>query len=190
MKKLKNWLGQLRLYSLVDLWLLLAVATNNNVRIVGGLLLHIAFLLMLENMHRDRGRVAFPSVYFPLTLLVGMIAYENMLYAVAYIFLSWIYSRKKIKPFGLFSPITRGIQTWILIGGISGSQVPLAISVGLLMMLRNLMGDVRDVNKDRTEKVQTLPVIIHLSGNYPRVHQYTVHATTLIWWLMNNPAAS
>lgn len=59
-KAVINYVGQLRMYSLVDMALLCAVLSHDVVRIVGVLLWWLGFLVYLEGEHRDSGRRLWP----------------------------------------------------------------------------------------------------------------------------------
>ena len=112
MKRLMNHVGQLRLYSFVDLVLLLIAARATSSQLAGGLLLWVGFLLYLENGHRHSCREPFIPYCWVGIWLVGFALFPHA-FALAFILLSIAYTRKKWGYWGLVAPIVRGLQSYV-----------------------------------------------------------------------------
>lgn len=181
-KVVQNYLGMLRLYTLVDLILQLLAVHAGARDMVGATGLWVGFLAYLEWLHRDRGRLAVPA-----WLWVGLWGFGLGAYfrpeGIVFCALSLIYAAKIFPFFGLISPMMRGMQNWILLGGIGGYQTWLVWAAFGLTGLRNLVGDWRDLDKDRERGTKTIPLALGFTREWPRAHLWAVHATTFVWWL-------
>lgn len=176
-----NYIGQLRLYSLVDLLLLLQATQVTPTAMVGAISLWLGFLVHLESEHKDRGRQAWTSGFWALLLLIGLGLYGRI-EGLAFAGFSYLYSKKKVGKMGLVTPIIRGLQTLVLVGGLVGYQTALPWLAGSLITVRNWLGDWRDIEKDRAEGIVTWPVVWQLKPPIPQIHLLAVIATSTIWW--------
>ena len=181
MIKLINYLGQLRLYSLVDLILLLIAAKASNYELIGALLLHISFLIYLESRHKHKYRENIPNIIWIILLIMGIFFYKKI-EVVFFMLFSILYTNKTNKNFGSFSPFYRGLQYFFLIGGIAGYSSIITWLALLLMFIRNFTGDLRDVSKDRVDKMITLPIVFGIKNDIKYIHFIFIVITSIIWW--------
>jgi hypothetical protein len=176
-----NYLGQIRLYSLADLILLLIAANTTAPQLIGAISMHIGFLIYLENYHHHSYRKRFPKyLWIPITIL-GMILYQQP-DGLLFILFSYLYTKKNNKHLGPYSPLFRGLQHLFLIGGLMGYTNYLPWLACLISSIRNFVGDLRDIEKDRRE-TKTLPMVIGFTKNIKYGHLICLPVTSLIWWL-------
>jgi 4-hydroxybenzoate polyprenyltransferase len=183
MKTFLNYLGQLRLYSLVDLILLLVALQTEIYQLVGAVMLHITFLAYLESRHAHNYRAKVPGSVSYILSIVGLIFYrkvEGFLYLVT----SYLYT-KKTKDLGRMSPFFRAIQNFFIVAGIVGYVSSIPYIVAVIFFLRNLIGDFRDIEKDKMEGVKTIPVILGLKKSIAHIHLLATMATSVIWWIIS-----
>lgn len=174
-------IGIIRIYSLVDLVLLLVASKAISLQFIGAILVWLAFLFFLEWKHRHSYRVVPPYLLWVLLALIGLILYptvETLLFFAC----SYMYSLKINGRFGIISPVFGGLNRFFLIAGITGYAIALPWVVFVAILLRNLLGDVRDAGKDAKEGLKTFPVLVGLRTNVPYIHMYGVVGTTLLWW--------
>lgn len=184
-QKFRNYLGQLRLYSLADLILLLLAAQASGWEMVGVLLLWIGFLFFLEDKHKHAYREPVkPAVWVGL-LLGGGIIYGRV-EAVLFIALAYLYSLKTRWRHGLYAPVARGLQSFFLVAGLVGYGVTLPWLALILTTIRNIAGDFRDTEKDRREKMITLPVQLGYQRGFPNIHLIALMLTSFVWWLVGD----
>lgn len=182
MEKFLNYLGQLRIYSLADFILLLLAAHATNSELWGAILLHIGFLAYLEHCHAHSYRNRIPLAV-PIVLgLTGLSLFSNPVGAGGFIVFSLLYSFKNKKYLGIFSPVARGLQFLFLIYGLTGSFTELAWLAFGALLVRNFLGDMRDVAKDRREGIMTLPVSLGFKRNWTHAHLAFLLLTTFAWW--------
>ncbi len=184
MKTLLNYIGQIRFYSLADLVLLLVALGTGTNQFIGALILHIAFLAYLENKHAHSYRTKIPSWTPWFLAIIGLILYggiEGFLYILA----SFLYTRKA-KGLGVLSPLFRGLQSFFIIAGIVGYFNLITYVASALFILRNLIGDFRDIEKDRKEGMRTIPVILGLTKNIKHFHLIATIFTSTIWWSISS----
>jgi hypothetical protein len=179
-KKLLHYIGILRLYSLVDLLLLLLAVRLSSQAVIGSILLWIGFLFLLEARHQHEYREGVPSWLAGLFFVVGLVVFGHWAEGLAFIGLSFIYSLKNGGTWGALSPIIRGLQPMALVMAVVSG--PLLWWIGGLTMLRNFLGDVRDARKDKKEGLKTVPVLLGISFNAKYIHLVGVMGTTLVWW--------
>jgi 4-hydroxybenzoate polyprenyltransferase len=182
METVKNYIGQLRIYSMIDLILLLYISGVDTPNFLGSIILHVAFLSYLEAQHKDNGRKKIPHIVWLILMFVGVFFYQNTLSVTGYIISSFFYTLKKKGFWGKYSPIMRGLQNFFIIGGIVGFLNPLSIVSFVALSLRNLTGDFRDVTKDRSEHVRTIPVLLGIKKDCKKIHLLAIFMTTLLWW--------
>lgn len=176
-----NYIGQLRLYSLVDLVFFLVAAGADSREFIGILFLWVGFLAFLESAHKHGYRANVPRWVPYLLYLVGFILFPTA-EAVAFIVLGYFYAKKKEGGFAAVSPLVRGLQSLVLIGGVVGYGSVLPIIAGIATGIRNFLGDVRDVKKDKEEGMNTIPVLMKIKNGMPYIHLYAVMATSTIAW--------
>ncbi|MFT7615504.1 MAG: hypothetical protein ACI8Y7_000318 [Candidatus Woesearchaeota archaeon] len=176
-----NVIGQLRLYSLADLILVLAALQTTSRIGLGVILLHISFLLYLELIHKDSGRSMLPKYSFAPFLIIGFWLVPHIA-ILGYVVFSLFYILKKQWHFGAFSPLSRAVQHYFLFVPMIGLWNPLLVFVIPLIILRNFAGDLRDVVKDSHEGVQTLPVLLGIKKDYSYAHFVMLLVTTTVWW--------
>ncbi len=181
---LRNYIGQLRLYSLADLVLLLVACRASTLQLLGSVALWLSFLLLLEEQHRHEGRRPFPKGLWLAPLAFGCLLYGRV-ETVVFVALSYLYGLKTVGRWAMISPFLRGGQTLVLVGGILGYQDPLVWIAAALITLRNFLGDIRDIEKDSKASLQTWPVIWKMQGR-KRVHLIGLLATSLVWWRFTN----
>ena len=179
--KFFNYIGQLRIYSLVDLILLLYVAGADRYEFIGALLLHVGFLAYLESRHKHsyRENVSLWLSFF--FVIPGAVLYRHIEFLV-YLIFSYLYTLKTEKYLGILAPFFRGFQYLFLIGGIMGYGNNLIWLIVFIAFIRNLLGDVRDVKKDKKERLMILPVVFGWKKGFRYIHLLGVLATSFIVW--------
>ena len=176
-----NYLGQLRLYSYADLLLLLLALGASAAEIVQCSLLWFGFLIFLEWLHRDRGRLAWP--WYAWAAPWAAAATLDPTAALAPFFAVAIaYSHKKrFSLLAAVSPLLNGAIKGTLVVVIAPDEFAAIALVTAVTALRNLAGDFRDVVKDRTENVATLPVRLGLAKDMPVLYPLSLLATSILW---------
>ncbi len=183
MHKINNYIGILRIYSLVDLFLLLVAIKSNYYQFIGAILLHVGFLFYLEYKHDHSYRMKIPGLLWQIFIIFGLFFY-NRVEGLLYVLVSFLYT-KKTKKLGFLSPFMRGLQFFFIVGGITNFHSYLPYLAGILGFLRNLAGDFRDAGKDKKESMRTLPVIFGLNKNIKYVHLFALFLTTFVWWYVS-----
>jgi 4-hydroxybenzoate polyprenyltransferase len=180
MKTFVNYLGQCRIYSLIDLALLLFATKATPQEFVGVLFLHLGFLAYLEIKHAHSYRNIVPKWLCIGLFIIGIVLYPH-LEVLGFLVCSYLYTQKNKKPFGYFSPIARGLQYFFLVAGIIGYNSFLVWIVLVLVTIRNFVGDLRDVNKDKKEGMETLPAFFGIKKDIKYMHLVFVLITSLVW---------
>lgn len=181
MKTFLNYLGQFRLYSLVDLILLLIATQANTQVFLGVIFLHLGFLAFLETRHSHSYRNRLPKCVWIIFTIIGIFLYRHW-EVVAFLLISYLYTKKNHGYFASISPLLRGFQYFFLIAGIVGYHHPLSWIALATIFIRNFAGDLRDTTKDRDANMKTLPVLLGLNKNIPNIHLIAVLLTSVIWW--------
>ena len=184
MKKIKNYIGQLRIYSLADLALLLIAIQADTPQFIGAILLHIAFLAYLENKHHHPYRAKVPLWISYVLAIIGVVIYGRI-EGFIYLFFGLLYTQK-IKGLGFISPLLRGLQNLFIVAGIIGYYSPLTYIICGLLLLRNLSGDFRDIEKDKKDGMKTIPILIGLNKNIKYIHLIHTILTSIVWWYMSS----
>ncbi|OGE77881.1 MAG: hypothetical protein A2751_02445 [Candidatus Doudnabacteria bacterium RIFCSPHIGHO2_01_FULL_46_14] len=182
--KLKNYLGQLRLYSLVDLILMMFAATAPLGPIFGAVMLHVGFLAFLESRHKQPGREpVIGDLPWALCVLIGGTYFgaHHQNEIVLYLCCSIQYARKKDGRWGLLSPFFRGAQVFALTSPFADFRF--SVVAAIATAIRNALGDWRDVNADRYDAMKTWPVILGVKDDWHFLHLGATIATTWLWWL-------
>jgi hypothetical protein len=181
LRRFGNYLGQLRLYSYVDLALLLLAAGAATHQLWECSLLWFGFLVFLEWKHEDAGRARWPAWVWA-TLWAGALIFVQSPAAVPFIVLSVAYAYKKqIPTVAAYSFVLNGGLKTSLLLLIPGASLAFAGVVWAATSLRNLLGDFRDIEKDRPESVRTLPVRVGLQRDIKWLYPACLGATTLTW---------
>jgi len=178
---LLNLLGQIRTYSLIDLIILLIAIKADTFQLIGVVLLHLGFLLFLEYTHKHEYRMPFPKYLWVFLLLIGIFFYKSF-FVIGFLICSFFYTKKNLPNFGPYGPLLRGLQYYFLISGIIGFLSPVSFLAGGLLVLRNFAGDLRDITKDKKEKLKTLPIILGFNKDIKYIHLISMLLTTFIWW--------
>jgi len=180
-KRALNILGQIRLYSIIDLIFFSLALKADNPTIAGIILLHLGFIFYLEHTHKHSNREKLPQLVW-ITLTIAGIYYFNNIAVLGFLIFSFLYSHKNENYLGPFSSFFRGAQYYFLVAGVLGFTNPLAfLSMGLLIA-RNFTGDLRDATKDKREKMKTLPIILGFKKDFKHLHLIAILITTLVWW--------
>jgi hypothetical protein len=178
---LLNLLGQIRVYSLVDLILLLFAIKTNTFQLVGAILLHLGFLLFLEYTHKHKYRMLFPKYLWAFLFLIGIVFYKSF-FVIGFLICSFLYTKKNLPVLSPYSPFFRGLQIYFLTAGIIGFLNPACLLAGGLLGLRNFTGDLRDITKDKKEKLKTLPIVLGFNKDRKYIHLTALLLTSLVWW--------
>lgn len=181
MKKILNYLGQLRIYSLIDLVLMMYVVGARGQTLWGAVFLWVGFLAYLESRHDHVYRAKTPRGLWVVLMFLGLILFRKV-EGIGFIVAAYLYTQKNNKNYGIFSPFFRGLQSFLLVGGVAGFDSIFAWLALLLTFIRNLLGDFRDAGKDAKEGMQTLPILFGWRRNLPAVHLAGILGTTLVWW--------
>jgi 1,4-dihydroxy-2-naphthoate octaprenyltransferase len=179
MKNLKNYIGQIRLYSLIDLVLLLVVLKVNLLEFVGVIILHIAFLAYLESRHAHLYRAKVPKGIAYGLAMGGLFFYAKP-EGIAYLIFGFLYTQKN-KKLGCLSPVCRGAQYLFIVAGGIGYTTLFPYFVGILYFIRNLAGDFRDIEKDSKEGMKTLPIIFGFRKDIKHIHLIVTIVISLLW---------
>lgn len=182
MKKLLNYFGQLRVYSLLDVVVFATALTADRKEVLGVVLVWMGFIFYLEGVHKDRLR----SMVNPLVWLVFFVpsvfllpVYAPVLFMIFGVFYT---NKKRGKFWGATSIFWRAAQNFILALPFS---VFLAVLAFVLTALRNLVGDFRDAASDVESKASTLPVLLGAKRNQVwafYAHLGLVMLATIIWF--------
>ncbi len=176
-----NYIGQLRLYSLIDLFILLVAIKATTYEFLGVVLLHIGFLAFLEAQHRHTYRKTIPKYIWLIFTFIGFAFYGHM-EGIFFVICSYFYTLKTKKYFATVSPLIRGLQNFFLVAGIVGYNNKIIWLVLVLITIRNVCGDLRDIEKDRKENLKTLPIILGFKKNIKYIHLIATLATSLVWF--------
>jgi 1,4-dihydroxy-2-naphthoate octaprenyltransferase len=187
---LRNYVGQLRLYSYVDLVLLLMAGGAQSVRaFCGASLLWFAFLMYLETIHQDQGRLRWPRYAWVVVVLPGIMLLPDIR-VIGYTTCAALYAEKKRRPrVAAVSFIVNGSLKTVLVALAGSVSLRMGLTVLVATAVRNLAGDLRDVAKDRIEDVRTLPVRLGVRRGRPSAYPLCLAATTALWVVIG-PAPS
>lgn len=186
--KLLNLIGQLRIYSLIDLFLFAFALKSDISQILGIFFLHLGFLLYLEFIHKHKNRVPFPKFLWIIFIFIGVFFYKDIA-LVGFLVCSVFYTMKTMGNWGWASPVFRGLQYYFLAAGIVGFLNPISLLSFLLLVIRNFAGDLRDVTKDTAEGMKTLPIILGIKSDFKYIHLITLLGTTSVWLYISDISA-
>lgn len=183
--KIINIIGQVRIYSLIDLALFGFAIGSNYYELAGIILLHLSFLFYLEYTHKHHYRLSIPKYIWIILGVLGIIFYQNW-FVIGYILASIFYVRKNQKNVSPWAPASRGFQYYFIAAGILGWFHWVAILSFFLLFWRNFAGDLRDIVKDRKEKMNTLPIVLELKKDWKKIHLISTFGTSFVWvYLLN-----
>ena len=185
MKKLLNYIGQLRIYSLIDLILLLIASGATKQEFIGIIFLHIGFLALLESQHKHNGREKIPKWLWMPLVIVGAGFYQHLLEAALFLVCSFLYSKKNRYGCGTLSPFFRGMQYFALFFGITHSDWLPWIAC-FVMIIRNSIGDWRDIEKDKRRGMNTIPMLLGAKKDLRYGHLIAMFVSSTIWWNYTN----
>lgn len=153
-----NILGQARLYSLLDQLVVAAALTRDPRQVAGIVILHFSFLCYLEGQHKDQLRLAIPVWFWILPYAAAVWLLTDVAWAVgAYTVCSICYTLKKCGRWGLSASLWRGCQATIFALALRPELAGLLVAY---MVVRNLVGDIRDERSDREDGTLTVPVFL------------------------------
>jgi hypothetical protein len=181
LKRAFNYVGQLRIYSLADLAELLVVAGATDGLLRAAIMMHVGFLAFLEFYHEHEEREPVDWKVALITMWQGAIWFGSQL-GEWYMFFSVTYAMKKHGRWALVSPFARGAQTFVVLYRFLPLGSPLLWAATLAMIVRNLVGDWRDVDQDDEEGLQTWPVVLGWQQDRLYLHLVATIATTWLWW--------
>jgi len=190
--KLINIIWQVRIYSLVDLFLLIYILWVNISVWIWIILLHISFLFYLEFTHKHSYRFLI-SKYVWLIIWMTWVLFFTFeksislnIWVIWYILSSMLYVRKNSKYFWLFSPFARWMQNYFIVAWIIWFLNPISFYVFLLFFVRNFAWDLRDITKDISEWMKTMPVFLGFRNDYKYIHITSLFMTSFFWWYIWN----
>lgn len=181
LRRFANYLTQLRPYSYVDLLLMLVGAGATSHQLLECSLLWFGFLVFLECMHRDDGRELW-SWWVWAGLWAIAVGLAQTPWVAPFIMLCVAYAYKKYVP-------ALAASSFIINGGVKATLLLLVPRVSLTygvvvlagMAIRNLMGDFRDVEKDRRDGARSIPVRVGLRRDIRWLYPACLALTTLLW---------
>ncbi|WP_371651571.1 MULTISPECIES: hypothetical protein [unclassified Streptomyces] len=184
MAHIRNYVGQLRFYSYVDL-VLLFWALHASLRVVcGASLLWFGFLIHLEWRHRDRGRLGWHWSIWALLWLAALFVVPGYGTVAFYLCAVGYAYKKRFRWAAAVSPLLNGMLKTFLSLATPATTAGSAALVLVLMSFRNLLGDIRDAAKDAEENVMTVPVLAGYRRPTPYVYPCGLVATSLTWTLL------
>lgn len=179
--KILNYIGQLRMYSLVDASILLVSVGANKNELIGVLYLQVAFLAYLENQHAHDGRKKIPQWVWVSFAIAGTTFYSHV-EVTAFLICSYFYTKKNKGNWGLLSPLFRGLQVFFISASVIGYNNLLPWVALFVIFIRNTLGDFRDAEKDIKEGMKTIPIAIDMKRNLKYGHLIALLVSTCIWW--------
>src|SRR3989344_8857067 len=151
-KSILNYLGQLRIYSFLDLLVFATALTRNLNVIIGISLLWLSFLLYLESRHNDELRLRVNKFLWLVPFILSTFLIPIWV-CLGFALFSYLYTKKK--QAGIWSvsaPLWRSLQNGVIA---IGFNFQLAILAVVLNFIRNLVADFRDVYNDKQRGIRT-----------------------------------
>ena len=146
-KYLLNLLGQIRVYSLIYLIILLIAIKSDTFQLIGVVFLHLGFLLFLEYVHKHKYRIPFPKYLWVLLLIIGIVLYKSF-FVIGFLVCSFFYTKKNLPNLAPYGPFLRGLQYYFITAGIMGFLNPICFLACCLLILRNFSRDLSDITKE------------------------------------------
>ncbi|GHH67355.1 hypothetical protein GCM10017673_14220 [Streptosporangium violaceochromogenes] len=186
MKRVVNYVGQLRVYSYADLLLLLPAVRADVPAMAGISLLWFGFLIHLEWRHQDAGRLRWPWYAWAGPWAVGAAIFHGP-QVVPFLALAVGYAlKKRSRSLCAISPLLNGGLKVALIALVPGVPAGTCALVFAVMTVRNLLGDMRDAAKDAKEGVGTIPVLLGLRTNTPWVYPAGLAFSSGLWTVLGD----
>lgn len=91
--KIINIIGQIRIYSLIDLILFAYAIGSTNIELLGIVFLHISFLFYLEYTHKHKYRLQLSQYVWIFFAIAGITLYRKVT-VIGYIIASMLYVKK------------------------------------------------------------------------------------------------
>ncbi len=184
MKQVANYIGQIRIYSLIPFVLFITTFSDDLIKITSLSLLWIGFLIYLEVSHKDPLRLRFFTyLWVPFIIPALVVATQETLF---FMFFSFLYAKKKDSAFwGGTSSLWRGLQNFSL--AILTSPIIASIAL-VLIYFRNLIGDIRDAGHDKKSNTITLPVLLGIFKNCTigyYGHLGIILFSSVLWWYIS-----
>lgn len=177
----RNYLGQLRLYSYADLLLLLAALGASLEEVIGGSLLWFGFLVYLDWHQQDRGRLRWPAGVWIVLWVLALALLHNVA-SVVCIGLACLYAAKKsVSWIAALSPVVNGLLKASIAAAVGGVSAVVMLGVFAIAATRNLLGDLRDVEKDRSDGSDTIPIRLGAKSDVRWAYPLGLATSSLIW---------
>ncbi len=178
---MRDFVGTLRIYSLLDLILFLLIFKLTLIQTIGFILAHIGFLFFLEYKHKHSYRESFHWIFWALPSFLGILFSQNYIPVLLFLIFGYLYAQKDKSYFATLSPVFRGLQHYSISAFLlSPTHIVSILSLGLFF-LRNVLGDFRDVKKDLKEGMKTIPILFGLKYGLKYVHLIGTITTTIVW---------
>jgi 1,4-dihydroxy-2-naphthoate octaprenyltransferase len=161
------------------------VLHTNTETFLGVVFLHFAFIVYLETRHSHPYIKQMPKYLWLFLLLVGIVLYRHV-EVFGFLFASYLYVKKTKGRWGYFGPAFRGIQYFFLVAGIVGYHNPIIWISLFALLVRNFVGDLRDIEKDNREGIKTLPILIGMKHNIKYIHLATMLTTSYLWFALGS----
>lgn len=181
MQSALNYLWQLRPYSYSDLVLLLLACGANGRQMVGISLLWFGFLIHLEWQHKDRGRLRWHWMAWIIPWMAAIYLIWEPIVVLFFVFAILYSLKKRVSILSPFSFMVNGSIKAALVALIPGVGLSTILTVGIIMAIRNLIGDIRDAQKDYVEGVKSLPVVFGYKRDTAFVYPAFLIATSVLW---------
>lgn len=183
MRSIVNRVWQLRPYSYVDLLLLTQALNATLQQTIVVSLLWFGFLIHLEWTHRDRGRDPWHPGFW-LASWVCAVVLAPTIWSFFFIIGAVVYSQKKrIRIIGTVSFLVNGALKMFLVGFLPEFDATWAITVFSVMALRNLLGDFRDIDKDRRDHATTIPTAMGMQKDVRWLYPSALALSSTLWWV-------
>ena len=181
-KNILNYIGQLRIYSLLDFIVFSTALTNNISTIIAMTSLWCSFVLYLEYIHKDHLRLPV-SFLAPLTLFIIPFFFLPFWIPLLFGLFSFLYTKKKHSQFfGITAPLWRACINATLTIAFNPALTLITV---LIIFTRNFIADFRDAHYDKNNGTITLPVFLGYKKNAQWVffaHPLSVMLSTLVWF--------
>lgn len=184
-KTILNYIGQLRLYSYADLLLLFFWLDLSTKEIISCSLLWFGFLIYLETVHKDTGRSQWNIFAWIIPWLLALLIIQK--WQIIFFFMAAIlYTLKKKKNLGFISSVFNGLVKVGLIIFLPVANTYNILIIFTVMTFRNLMGDFRDIEKDNSEKMRTLPIILGFKNDIKFLYPSTLALSSALWFILGD----
>lgn len=181
-----NYLGQLRLYSFVDLLLVLSWQRVTGKDLLRASLLWFGFLVYLDWRHRDAGRERWPAWVW-MGLWSGGLVLGTTYRVVAFFVAAAVYSEKKRLPVaGMLSPLVNGLVKVTLLWVVGAQSLTGLAIVFSVMAVRNLAGDLRDAGRDLRDGVVSIPIALGYKHDTVCIYPIALALSSALWAILGS----